>query len=96
MPVAVEVTSDSAPADYYEGLKMLGTGPAGSHPDTGCLFHWMTETDDGGWRVVDVWETREQAEAFIQGKVGPVMQELGASEPQIRFVEVSNYLTAGG
>jgi hypothetical protein len=56
----------------------------------------MTETDDGGWRVVDVWETKEQAEAFIQGKVAPVMQQLGASEPQISFVDVSNYLTAGG
>ena len=95
MAVAVEATSDSPPADYYEGPTTLGTAPGGSHPDAGCLFHWMTETDDGGWRVVDVWETREQAEAFIQGKVGPVMQQLGASEPQIRFVDVSNYLTAG-
>ena len=94
MAVAVEVTSDSAPADYYEGIKMLGTSPGGRHPDSGCLFHWMTETDDGGWRVIDVWETREQAEAFIQGQVGSVMQQLGAAEPEIKIVDVSNYLTA--
>ena len=73
----------------------VGFRAGGPHPDPACLFHWVTEIDGGGWRVIDVWETREQAQEFIQGRVGPVMQEMGASQPQINFIDVANFLTAG-
>ena len=95
MAIAVEVTTDSPLDDYYEGVKKLGGSPGGPHPDPACLFHWVTELDGGGWRVTDVWETKEQALEFIQGRVAPIMEEIGGSEPQVRFIEVASILTAG-
>ena len=91
--IAVEVTSDSSIDQYYEGLSKLGTSPGGTHPDPACLFHFATEPESGGWRVIDIWESKDQAEAFIQGKVVPVMQELGAPAPKLKFIEVTNILT---
>jgi len=95
MAVAVEVTSGGSLDQYFEGVKRLGGSPEGPHPDPACLFHWATELAGGGWRVIDVWETKEQAQEFIQERVGPVMQELGVSEPQVKFIDVANFLTAG-
>ena len=49
-----------------------------------------------GWRVVDVWETKEQFERFAQEKIGPISAEVGTpGPPQITFHEVHNYLTKG-
>ena len=55
----------------------------------------MTELDGGGWRVTNVCETNEQALEFIQGRIAPIVQEMGGSEPQLRFIEVASILTAG-
>jgi hypothetical protein len=77
MAIAVEVISDSSIDRYFEGLKKLGATPEGRHPDSACLFHWVTKTEDGGWRVIDVWRTKEQCQRFIEEKVGPVMAEMG-------------------
>jgi hypothetical protein len=68
----------------------MGLTPGGTLPDGG-LFHWVTKTDDG-LRVTDVWETREQFEAFAEAQIGPYTQEVGLPEPQIAFFEVHNYL----
>lgn len=55
----------------------------------------MTKTDDG-IRVVDVWESREAFEQFAREKIRPLTREVGIpDEPEIRFFEVHNYLTAG-
>ena len=91
--IAVEVTSDSSIDEYYEGLSKLGTSPGGTHPDPACLFHFAIELKGGGWRVTDIWESKEKAEAFFEGKVMPVMQELGASRPKLDFIEVTSILT---
>ena len=51
----------------------------------------MTKTDDG-FRVIDVWETREAFEEFLANKIGMVAPEVGwTSPPEIRFFEVYNY-----
>jgi hypothetical protein len=58
------------------------------------MFHWVTPTD-GGFRVTDVWETREQFEAFAQAQIGPLSAEAGLGEPQTTFYDIHNHLTAG-
>jgi hypothetical protein len=63
MAVAVVMDFEGATLDQYDqvvakmGLSAGGAGPPGA------LFHWVTETD-GGVRVTDVWETREQFDRF--------------------------------
>jgi hypothetical protein len=57
----------------------------------GVLFHWAAATDDG-MRAVDVYETREAADALVQDAIGPIAGELGLAAPKITEYEVHNYL----
>lgn len=83
-----------ATVDQYDQIiEKMGFSPggAGAH---GCLFHWVTRTDNG-MRVTDVWESREQFEKFAQEQIGPYAAEVGLpNPPQTSFFEVHNYLTA--
>jgi hypothetical protein len=61
MTIAVEVTyrGPGATADAYRKiLSEAGITPGGSHPDPECLFHWASVIP-GGFRVIDVWTSRE-------------------------------------
>jgi len=97
MAIAVEVSFHGAEATldkYFEQIKLMGTGPEGAHPAPGCLFHWIT-SDQGGLRVTDVWKTREEFDRFANEKIGPTSEQVGMPKPQIKFIEVDNFLTAG-
>jgi hypothetical protein len=98
MAVAVELSYHGPGAtldNYHQILEQLGgVQPEGPHPDPGCLFHWITEIG-GGFRVTDVWRSQEQFEQFAQDRIGPIGQQLGVPEPQVKFIEVANYLTPG-
>jgi hypothetical protein len=95
MAVAVVIDFEGGTLDQYDqvvermGLTAGGAGPPGS------LFHWATATD-GGFRVTDVWETREQFDQFAQESIGPNAGAAGLDQPpRIAFHEVHNHLTAG-
>ena len=64
---------------------------AGGPTAPGGLFHWVTKTD-AGIRVTDVWETKEQFEAFGQ-RLMPILTEGGvelAGPPEV--IEVHNII----
>jgi len=65
-----------------------------SSSETACLFHWITEVG-GGLRVTDVWQAREQFDRFAQEKIGPISAQVGMPQPQIKFIDVANFMTAG-
>lgn len=72
----------------------MGFTPGGAGAPGG-LSHWITKTADG-MRVTDVWESKEQFEAFAAEKIGPLTAQAGiTAPPSIQFFEVHNYLTAG-
>jgi hypothetical protein len=51
-------------------------------PD-GLLIHTAGFDDDAGvFRILDVWESREQAQRFIDGQLMPIISELMASQPE--------------
>jgi hypothetical protein len=95
MAIAVQLDFAGATLEQYDQvIAKMGFRPGGPG-GPGGIFHWVTRTD-GGMRVTDVWETKEQFEKFAAEKIGPITQEVGISgPPDIKFVEVHNYLTAG-
>jgi hypothetical protein len=94
MPVAVIVEFDDATLDQYDQvIEKMGFEPGGSGAPGG-MFHWVTKTDNG-FRVTDVWATREDFEKFSEEQIGPYSQEVGLGEPQIAFHEVHNHLITG-
>jgi hypothetical protein len=40
--------------------------------------------------VIEVWDSREDIERFMQGPLGPAMEEVGVPEPKITEFEVHN------
>ncbi len=66
-----------------------GAGPAGA------ISHWVTATDKG-MLVTDVWQTREQFDAYSEQQIGPFSAEVGlTAPPEITFYDVHSYLTPG-
>jgi hypothetical protein len=51
-------------------------------PD-GLLIHTAGFDHDAGvFRIFDVWETREQGEAFIRDRLDPITERMGAAAAQ--------------
>ena len=45
---------------------------------------------EGGWRVVDVWQSQEAAETFFRGRLAPAAQRAGIAPPQPSVFPVHN------
>jgi hypothetical protein len=70
-----------------------------NNPPAGLLIHVSTE-EDGGVHIVDVWNTREDYEAFAESRLNPAIasvaaasgMEIPADGPQATFTEVFDLL----
>lgn len=61
-------------AELYDQINARVNPPSGA-PD-GLMFHSAGLSPDGGWRIIDVWDSGATFEAFLASKVMPVMAEL--------------------
>jgi hypothetical protein len=50
-----------------------------SLPD-GAVLHFASETSDGGWLVIEVWESEKQASAW-DAKLDPALVAAGIKRP---------------
>src|SRR5215470_1578724 len=51
----------------------------------GRIFH-LDGPMEGGWRILDVWESQEALNTFFQEALGPTLQALGLALAQPRQV----------
>ena len=58
-----------------------------SKPPEGNLLR-MAGPMDGGWRVVSLWESRQQFDRFLDERLHLSLQDIGAGQPQISFWEI--------
>ena len=75
MPDAVKV--DFGPgmtADIYDQVNAR-VNPPGGAPD-GLIFHAAGPSPNGGWRVIDVWDSRATFERFLETSVMPAVAEI--------------------
>lgn len=95
MAIAVQLEFNGATLDQYDQvLAKMGLQPGGQGPP-GLTSHWVTKTPNG-FRVIDVWQSKEQFEQFAQEKIGPISGSVGITEPPRMTVdEVHSYLTTG-
>jgi hypothetical protein len=56
-------------------------------PPAGNLLR-MAGPVDGGWRVVSLWESREQFETFLEERLHVSLEEAGAEQPVFSFWEI--------
>jgi hypothetical protein len=77
------------PEDYD---KLLNVVDWEGRPADGGIFHvaWF---DEKGLRVVDVWESDEDWNNFLEQRLGPGLAQVGLQgEPSVEISEVHRYL----
>ena len=77
--MAIAVIGSIPDKETYETLseQMFGT-KRGPTPD-GCLVHSAGEGPNG-FRVVDIWESQEAFDSFMNERLMPAMQEAGMGD----------------
>jgi hypothetical protein len=77
MAVAMMVDNPEGSQEVYgRVLEQLGLEkPAGG------IFHAAGPSPNGGWRVIEVWESEEDAKRFVAERMLPAFEAVGAPAP---------------
>jgi hypothetical protein len=92
MAVCRIIETGTTPEQYEQVRSRLGV--EGNRPP-GALVHIAAKGEDGKIRIIDVWDSREQAEQWGE-KVRAVRQELGIGEaapPPITYFDAHRVLS---
>jgi hypothetical protein len=80
LPVAFVIDFPGATQQHYDAvLGELGVG-LGAAPEQGELFH-AAGSYESGWRVIDVWESREALDAFFRDRLAGALERAGMPSP---------------
>ena len=93
MAIAVQLDFNGGTLAQYDSVvEKMGFHPGGTG-GPGGIFHWVMKTDQG-FRVTDVWVSKEAFERFSKEKIEPLSKEVSLPTPTVQFFAVHNYLTA--
>jgi hypothetical protein len=90
MAVAMMVDNPEGSQETYNNVReRLGLDrPAGG------IFHAAGPSPNGGWRVVEVWESEEDAKRFVAERLLPAFEAVGApAPPPPELWPVHNHMT---
>ena len=91
MAVAVLLNFAGGDNDAYDRvIEKMGLSD-GTPPD-GAQYHVAGEVD-GGFRVVDVWDSAEQFQRFAEEQIAPLTREEGFRQPEVSMWEVHNTMS---
>jgi len=90
MTICRIIETGRTPEEYDQVRAKVGIGDS---PAPGSKLRIAARGDDGKIRVIEVWDSREEAEAFGQ-KVMAAREELGfgGDRPPLTHLEVHNLL----
>jgi heme-degrading monooxygenase HmoA len=83
MAVAVIQEFEATPENYEKVNEKLGDAA----PD-GLIVHTVTHLGGDRWKLVDVWESAEDFQNFVQNKLIPAIAEVDPDAPQAPDPEV--------
>lgn len=91
MAVAMLMDNPNGSQEIYDRARQ----ELGLDRPIGGILHVAGPSPDGGWRVIEVFDSEEEARRFIQERLGPALKAAGASgpPPEPQFWPVHNYLT---
>ena len=94
MAVVVSNVIPGADAQMYDNVsEKLGISRE-QLPD-GCSLHIASPVSDG-WRVISVWDSREDFDRFVQDKLVPTLREVASGDapaPQPDVQDVYKLIT---
>jgi hypothetical protein len=90
MAVAMLIDNPNGSQEIYEQLRER----IGLDKPAGGMFHVAGPSPNGGWRVIEIWESEEDAKRFLAERLGPAAEAVGAPPPPPELWPVHNYMTA--
>ena len=95
MPIGMLFDGPGITREQYEEMndQMFGTQQPDNLPE-GLIIHTAGPTADG-WRIFDVWESREAFARFMEEQVMPVAEAMGLPQgPEPQIYELHNIMQA--
>lgn len=91
-PIAMMVDNPHGSQEVYEQI----VDRLGLDRPAGGILHLAGPSPNGGWRVIEVWRSREDAVRFLQERFAPALRAAGATgpPPQPEFWPVHRLLAA--
>ncbi len=78
MAIAMLVDNPDGSKEIYDRVReVLGVDEA----PAGGILHLSGPSPNGGWRVIEVWETPEDAQRFARERLLPAFEAVGAPPP---------------
>jgi hypothetical protein len=82
MPVLLVADIPGGTAEQDDAIvKALGLA---DDPPKGALMR-VAGPSDAGWRIVSLWDTREDFEAFRETRLNPALEQQGRPSPTLDF-----------
>jgi hypothetical protein len=89
MAVGIRLKFVGVTAEQFDQVH-AAVDPHNDRPD-GMIFH-SSGPIEGGWGVIDFWESRMQFDRFAADRVGPAVAAAGiTAQPDIREFPVHEY-----
>ena len=89
MAIAIVVDNPKGSQEIYD----MVSEKLGLERPVGGIFHAAGPSPNGGWRVIEVWESEENAKRFVKERLVPAFQAIGAPvPPPPEFWPVHKYL----
>jgi hypothetical protein len=90
MAVAMLIDNPNGSKEIYEQLRER----IGLDKPAGGIVHVAGPSPNGGWRVIEIWESEEDAKRFLAERLGPAAEAVGTSPPPPpELWPVHNYMT---
>lgn len=83
MPIGTLFEAEGFTQDEYEAV----SARVGQEPPEGCLVHIAGPTASG-WRVIEVWNTKEEQKRFLEDRLNPAFDEAGIRRVAPGYFEV--------
>jgi hypothetical protein len=77
MAVAMLMDNPNGSQEIYEQLRER----IGLDKPAGGIFHVAGPSPNGGWRVIEIWESEEDAKRFLAERLGPAAEAVGTPPP---------------
>jgi len=91
MAVAMLIDNPNGSKEIYEQLRER----IGLDKPAGGVLHVAGPSPNGGWRVIEIWESEEDAKRFLAERLGPAAEAVGTPPPPPpELWPVHNYMTA--
>ena len=77
MTIAMMVDNPEGSQEIYERVREQ----IGLEKPAGGILHVAGPSPNGGWRVIEVWDSEDDAKRFVNERLLPAFREVGAPAP---------------